>query len=324
MRRAIFLVAGATLLASTGLAGKAAAGPAGPCATFQVFGTNLDLDYNPFSPQPLNRPFLLTVTRQNPAVTSVRFILVDNTPSEGRSRIGPAGPFDYTFTWLANAGQPVFFTTPLAVNPAIGADVSFGSGPSGNVQTAPFILHIPQGQPVAASTQFENIEVIYQCSIGSSPQMQQIQYDNRVSIHLDIPRYFGAYIGSPGRSHGEIDFGTLGAAGGFDDKYVSVTAVSTVPYSIAFASENGLALRRHEHDPDGIPYTMKFANVAVTDKSMLRCPMTQSSLGDSEPLDVKLDGSHVHDLEAGSYRDTITLTFTPIDGPQRTQSCALE
>ncbi|HLI67504.1 MAG TPA: hypothetical protein VKU90_14170 [Caulobacteraceae bacterium] len=320
-RASSMVAAAAVLIATAALAGRAEA--AGSCATFQVIGNELNLDYNPFSPQPVNRPFQLTVTRLDPSVTGVRFILVDHTPSNGGSRIGPGGPRDYDITWLGNTGQPVFFASPQAVNGAIGATASFGSGPHA-VVSVPFILHIPQGQPVAASRQDETIEIRFQCSAGPEPQTQELQYDNRVSIHLTIPRYFGAYVGSLGHSHGEIDFGTLRGDPGSSDRYVSVTAVSTVPYSINIDTDNGSMLRRSHEDDDGIPYSMTFDSIPVRDHAKLRCPATQSSLGSSAPLAVRLDDTHAHDLPAGAYRDTIRLTFTPTDGVQRGRDCEAE
>jgi len=315
------LAIGVAALALSTAAGAGA--HAAPCANFQVLGTDLHLNYDPFSPTPVDHPFLLRVRRLSPAVAGVRFILLDATPSQGRSRIGSSGPFDYNIVWLANTGQQVFYYTNQMPNVANSVSTSFGPGPAGDVETLNFALQIPPGQPVAASRQFENIEVVYQCVTGASFGPTQIQDDSRLRIHLSIPRYFGAYIGSPGRNRGEIDFGTLRDDTSAAEKHVAVTAVSTVPYTIAVSTDRGSELKRSEHDADGIPYTMQFANLPVQDRSMLVCPMTKTALGDTEQLKVKLAGDHLHQLHAGVYRDTITLTFTPSDTNWRGDGCTV-
>jgi hypothetical protein len=320
MRSASALI-GLAFLAFAGSAQAANVSSLGACATFQVLGTDLDLTYNPFRPAPVAHPFLMRITRLNPAATGVRFILVDATPSRGRSRIGTAGPFDYNIVWLNDEAQQVFYFGSQSVNSANSASVSFDS--SGRPLTLNFALQIPPGQPVPASQQFENVEVIYQCEFGNKAGMQQVQDDSRVQIRLAIPRYFGAYIGSPGRTRGQIDFGSLTDDTSSAQKFVSVTAVSTVDYTIRVSTDRGSTLRRSDRDPEGIPYTMQFANTQVRDNSVLACPRTQTALGDTEPFTVKLAGEHLHDLHAGSYRDTITLTFTPSDLVRPGPDCQL-
>lgn len=312
----------ATLLAALAFASAAGAAAAEPCVRFEAARTDLALQYDPFSPRPTVRPFVLRVFRKDPSVTTVKFALEDPTPSHGRSRVGPAGPYDYDIVWTSDIGQKVFVVGETSLAPiTTGVTVSF-SGRS-NMVDVPLVLRIPPGQPVPASRQDELLRVAFSCESGVRLGPQQQQTDNRVEIRLDIPHYFGAFVGTPGRTHGEIDFGVLKDAGQTEEKRAAITAVSTVPYTIRVRTKGGSELRRVPGAQDGIPYRMRFGDVDIADDALLTCPVPQSTLGDTESLKVRLDDSRLHDLQAGAYRDIVTLTFTPLDAAPAAGRCAL-
>lgn len=305
------------LMAAASLtAGAEAARAETPCATFETIGTDLDVVYSPFLPVQTVRPFLIRVTRNNPAATSVRFILLDTTQSaQGNPRIGPAGPIGYDIQWLGNTGQHVFFDGNRVVDQTNGATVSFGSGPIGGLRTASMVMSIPAGRPVAASRQIENLEVSFQCYAGANPiGSPGNQVGNQLQVDLTVVPYFGAYIGSAGTSSGRIDIGNITVGVGVPTGHIAVTAMSTLPYDVRFQTDRHQMLRQSDTATDGIPYTMRFANVPAVDGGTLRCPIPPIPSGATQNLDVILDNSHTAQLRAGRYSDTITVTFTPYDG----------
>lgn len=312
----------ALLLSALALASAAGAASAEPCVKFEAVRTDLTLQYDPFSPRPTVRPFVLRVFRKDPTISGVKFALEDPNPSRGRSRIGPAGPFGYDIVWTGDIGQSVFFVGETSLAP-VTTGVTVGFAGRSDMVEVPLVLRIPPGQPVPASRQVESLRVAYECTSGVRPGPQQQQSDNRVQIRLDIPHYFGAFVGTPGRTHGEIDFGVLKDADRTEEKHAAITAVSTVPYTIRVRTKGGSELHRTPDSHDGIPYRMRLGDIDVADDALLTCPVPQTTLGDTESLKVRLDDSHLHDLQAGAYRDIVTLTFTPLDAAPAGDRCAV-
>lgn len=292
---------------------SAAAAQTGMCAEFNVDGDGLKFVYNPFNAAPEERDVALRVTRLNPAVTQVRFIIADPTPRGGDPKIGLLGPELYNLAWRQDEGRRVFVWGAERVTQTNHARVDF-SGRT-DQQVTQFRLRVPAGQPARADNQTERLEIRYECWSGDERLgSERAQLDNRVMLDMDVGKLFGAYIGGEGRNRGTIDFGELDVAGGVVSHTLAVSSVSTVPYEVAVDTQNGGELKQTV-GAAGIPFTMRFAQLNVQDGDRLRCGETRIPSGDVHQLEITLDQGTTRNLPAGrNYRDTVTLTFTPRDG----------
>jgi hypothetical protein len=293
------------------------------CASFESQGTGLSVRYDPFSGAPVNHAFNLRVSRTDPSVTAVRFILIDPDPRGGRSQFGAAGPQGYEVEWAKDASRPVFFSGAEQPNATNGAVVSFKPGPSGDVVNETFRLAVPAGRSVGAGDYYEPLEVRYVCYSGDeqldSPESQQ---GGRVALDLETPDMISAYVGSVGVRRGEIDLGVLGRDTGSTSGTVVVTAQSTSPYELSVSSRWGV-LRRGETDTAGLRYSMRLGGVPVEAGSTLVCDRTPSPSGRSHPLQVTVRGEDVVTQPAGAYSDVVTLTFSPRLGLSAGSGCSI-
>lgn len=292
----------------------------GPCVTFRD-PRGLEFVYNPFNPAPASVPFELIVERNDPSVTSVRFMLIDHDSPIGLPRLGRAGPRNYDIVWMGDTGRTVFAATGPVDLIGGGATVGFGSGVSGGRRTPNFRLTAPSGEPVPTVFERESLDVAYQCYKGADAGPIETQSGNRVSIDMAVLRFFGAFVGSPGVNSGTIDFGDLVLTTPRPVKSTTVTARSTVPYTVGITSERHQMLKQSASDTSGIPYDLRYAGLPVRDGATLDCPIPLPPSGDRAEVEVTLDGRNIRSLPAGSYQDTITLTFTPNDGGRLFGNC---
>lgn len=284
------------------------------CADFQILGEQSRVDYNPFAAQPVSRIFQVRVRRLDPTATSVRFLLVDTTPSPDGPRVGGGGPGIYDIEWSEQPGREVFVYGGQLVAQTNGALVAFG-GSTIDTAVTTFRLQVPRGQASAVGLQTEALSVRYQCYSGTDrlgPEGEQISAD--MSVVVNVQRFLSTYVGGVGQQHGEIAFGTLSPDSGGLSKAIAVTALSTVPYDVLVTSDNLGLLKKTPDDAIGIGYRMRYAGVAVLPGDTLSCPATPAPLGKTDQMEVALDRRDLGRVPAGDYRDVITLTFTPRDG----------
>jgi spore coat protein U-like protein len=305
-------------LAAVALPGIAhAVGPG--CAQFEILDRNAPRSYDPFSPAPFVDTFQVRVQRTDPAVSSIRFLIIDPTPSGGSPKFGEQGPANYQIDWTPDQSRGVFTTGADSVTEFNSAQVGFRKGVDVGVTT--FLLRIPRGQQALAGREAERFEFRYRCYSGNTQYGSEgLQRDGLTELAISTPREVTAYVGGVNSRHGEIDFGQITTPEG-RVQTISVSALSTLPYTVSLTTQNGQMLKRTT-GAGAIPYTMQLSGQTVRDGSELRCPITPMPSGQSHLLTVRLDGDAVGKQPAGDYRDTITLTFLASDGVPGT-SCQL-
>lgn len=282
------------------------------CAQFELIGNGARTNYQPFDSSPTVETFDVRVRRLADGISGVRFLLVDRTPQSAGPQIGATGPLSYDIAWLQDNTRRVLVVGNEQPQPMTGADLDF-PGRSG-VQITRFRLSVPAGQQAPAQIHREDLLVRYQClGTNGNPIGATQEQPATIQISLNVPRYVAAYIGSMGQTRGTISFGDVNAPSASLTRAIGITALSTLPYAIAFDSENEALLKRRRADNAGIGYTMRYAGVPVLDGETLVCPITPAPMGRGEQFEVALDRASISRLPAGTYADTVTLTFTPRD-----------
>lgn len=308
------------LLSTVAVGAMFAASPvyAARCAQFEILGNQGDDKYDPFDSRPLSKSFQIKVTRLDKDVTSVRFLLVDETPSVGGPRLGASGPLSYDIESRQDSSRDVFVTGNEMITSLNGALAGFNKNDVDNLQ---FQLNVPPRQAVPAGTHSEQLTIRYQCYSGRDPVgSQEEQRSSTTTLELTVRRAMTAYIGGVGQTHGEIDFGTISPTTGNLSRSISVTALSTLPFDVSITSDNTGKLKRNKNETVGIDYSMNYAGVPVTSGDTLICPSTPSPTGRSEDLQVTLDRNSLATLPAAAYADVIIITFEPRDNGSAT-SC---
>lgn len=297
------------------------AASAAGCASFQVSGSDLNLTYDPFGVAPIERIFTLRIQRQDPAASAVRFILVDPDASGGVTRIGQ-GPEGYGIVSVRDPSRPLLFRGAEQPNATNGLLTSFSQGAGGDIATETLRLSVPAGRAAPAGDFYEPIEVRFACETAdgsvSTPDYQQ---GSQVAVDLRVPEKISTFIGAPGGRRGQISFGQLTAGGGMIQRDIVVTAQSTVPYSVELEAQRG-RLQRRDEDDYGLDYQLRLSGLPIAPGGELVCQRTPAPAGRSHNLEVQLSQAQVGRVPAGSYSDTITMSFTPRLGLSGTDGCA--
>lgn len=292
---------------------------AAACVNFQVTGSDLSVRYDPFSPSPVERIFTLRAQRIDPLTTAVRFILVDGDSPGGETRIG-SGPRGYGIRSVSNSSRAMFFNGAEQPNATNGLLINFGSGQGGDIATETLRLSIPAGQDTAAGDFFEPLEIRYICETADGPGTPDFQRGARVAIDLHVPEMISTYIGAPGVRRGQIAFGSLIGVEGLVSRDLVVTAQSTIPYNLEYDSTRG-RLKRRDDDDYGLDYDVRLSGYPVGREAVLSCARTIAPLGRTHALQVTLGAGQAAMAPAGTYSDTITLSFTPRLGLSGAEGC---
>jgi spore coat protein U-like protein len=291
------------------------------CAQFELVGSGARVTYQPFETSSLIEAFDVRVRRLADGISGVRFLLVDTTPQLAGPQIGTSGPAVYDVSWLEDNTRRVLVVGNEQPQPNTGAQVLFAE--RSGVKITRFRLSVPAGQQSHAQVHRENLTIRYQCLDSQGRQIGATQEQPAsVELSMTVPRYVAAYIGSAGQTRGTINFGDVGQPTANLRKSVNVTALSTLPYAVRFESENGGLLKRRSSENQGIIYGMNYAGVPVSSGDTLLCPITPAPMGRGEQFEVGLDRASIATLPAGSYKDTVTITFTPRDGSS-VSACAV-
>lgn len=316
MKRTLIAAAALATLAAVATPQAASAG----CAEFQITGQDLSLQYDPFSPAPIERAFTLRVRRVDSAATAVRFLLADVDSPAGAPRIG-SGPRGYDIRWNRDTSRQMFVTGAEQPNATNGALVQFGNGPSGDLVTETMRFSLPAGQDASSGDYYEALEARFVCYSGDQiVGSADFQRGAGLAVDLSVPERISTYVGAAGVRRGEIVFGALDPIGLAVTRDLVVTAQSSVPYDIDVAARWG-RLQRREGDPYGLNYGMKLSGVTVEPGSKLSCTRTPAPAGRAHPFQVELPQAQAASIPAGSYSDVVTLTFTPRAGLSSPSQC---
>ncbi len=294
------------------------------CAEFSAPGAELQLEYDPFSPMQTEQSFTVRIQRTDERATAVRFLFADPDPSAANPVLGIGGPQRYEIDWARDAGRNVFAMGGEQPNATNGASVGFGAGAGGGVRSETFRIRIPAGQQAGAGSFYQPLNVRFQCFAGDDIlNASEMQGDGRVAIDLRVGETIRAYIGSPGVRRGTLDFGALTPTLGKVSRTLSVTAQATVPYEIEVQSDGALARVGDQRPDQTIPYALWLSELPVSNSSRIDCARTDAPSGRSHLLRVDVDSAASRTVQAGSYSDIITLTFSPRTGLSGAQGCSV-
>lgn len=292
------------------------------CADFDIQGAQITEDYNPFNPALVARNFSISVRKLNDDADSVRFLLVDEDPRNGFPGFDSHGPEDYDVVWVQDRSRKVLVTGQQIIDKTNAVIVPL-TGPVGRSVNVSFQLLVPRGQTSQAGQHRQGLTVRFSCYKGDDQiGAEYDQSDQRVTLALTTRRFVSAYIGGIGQTRGQIDFGEISNTSGSLSRNIAVTTIGTSPYDVRFDSENGGQLARQGNTQQrsdtrgrgaGIRYAMTYGGLTVASGQKIACPMPVAPMGTTKLLDVTLEPADVARVAAGSYADTLTLTFVPRD-----------
>lgn len=290
------------------------------CAEFTASSAELQVFYDPFHHAPVERSFSLQVRRLDPNVTAVHFILADPDTAGVHPELGLAGP-PYEIVWAREPGRRVFASGGEQPNNTNGAKISFGGVSDRALRNETLRIRVPAGEDLAAGTYYQPLDILFQCYGGDSlAGPTQLQRDGRVAVDLIVPEQIKSFIGSEGVRRGRLDFGLLTPASGKASRNLSITAQSTVPYEVDFTAQHG-ALKRSADDNAAIPYETWFTNLPVRSGTRVGCAKSPAPQGRTHLFRAEVDGRQSASAPAGSYRETITITFSPRVGLSGGNGC---
>jgi hypothetical protein len=280
------------------------------CADFRASSSELSLDYDPFRPSGIERPFTLRVKRVDPNITAVRVVMVDPGAIQRGAALGPDGEVRYDIRWNRDSGRTVFVSGAEQPNATNGALIEFGAGRRNDLVNENFRIRVPAGQGIGAGDYYQPLELRFICYAGTEEVDRNIQTGAQVAVNLRVPERITTFIGSAGLQRGRIDFGEIDGSIQTLIRSISVTTQSTIPYDIRVRTDRG-ALKRYDRDDAAVPYSLKFSGLPIADRSVIVCDRTPAPGGRQQNLQVELDGQRVRQAPAGRYSDVVTLTFSP-------------
>jgi spore coat protein U-like protein len=301
------------------------------CADFEIPGSMISEDYNPFSPEQVVRTFTISVRKLSEDANNLRFLLVDDDPRGSAPGFDSFGPADYDVEWLQDRSRRILVTGQQIVDKTNGIYVQLPEavGRSVNVN---FQMIVPRGQLSAPGEHRQGLTVRFSCYYDNEQLGAEYeQSDQRLTLSLSTKRFVSAYIGGIGRTTGRIDFGEISPTSGSLARNIAVTAIGTSPFDVRIESENRGQLDRYAPGGDrtedrgreyAIKYAMSFGGLPVNSGQQVSCPVPVVPSGTTKQLEVILRQGDVSKVPAGNYRDTITLTFQPRDIAWR-DGCAL-
>ena len=295
----------------------------GRCAEFSATATDLRITYDPYLPAMVDRFFNIQIRQTDPKISGVRILLADPDPSGPDPLLGVNGVARYDVVWSRDPSRNVFAMGAEQPNSTNGALIEFSGRGVQKVRSESFRLRIPAGQDVSAGNYYQPLEVRYQCLAGEADVGVPVVHSGaQLAIDLRVPEKISTFIGSAGVQRGRLDFGKVDANGGAISQSLSITAQSTMPYDIDVLSENG-ALKRFAGDDRKIDYSLWLSGVPLTSGSRVACNRGIAPMGNTHRLRAEIDGREARAAAAGSYKDTITLTFSPRAGLTGGTECTL-
>jgi hypothetical protein len=288
------------------MAVAAAGGAHAACAQFTA--SPINVTYDPLGTQGVSqvvRQVTLMASRNESAVTGGTAQFVDQ--DSGTLRIGTSGPI-YTI----EESQKGVVVNGSAPPPTPANSFTFRFSGSGSATEPVYGIQfvIDPGQDVPAGVFSESLDMQMRC--GESDGNQPVDLQSGVlHITVDVPSTLIASLAG-GSASGTLDFGDFTG----QTKTAMVNVYSTGPYALSIASENNGAMKLAGAPPQSsdtgnaqIGYTLTFNEHSVTPGTSVHFGRTGVG-GTGLPLSVVAEP--VAGKRAGVYRDSITLTFTPL------------
>jgi len=279
-----------------------AGGAHAACVTFSA--TAINVKYDPLGAQSnsqIVQPVTLTAGRSSVFGLDVTAQFVDED-SNGTLRIGTSGP---TYTITSNGSGPV--VVGLGAGQLSQGNTFFVPG-RGSQQVNGIQFLIDPGQDLPAGVFSESLDMQLRCGDSSAPVNLQ---SNVLQITVDVPSTLKAYLAGTS-SNGTLDFGDFSNL----TKQALVNIQSTGPFGLSIASDGGGVMKLSGAPAAAagaanaqVGYTMTFNGAAVSVGSNTHFGRTGIG-GLGLPLSVTAES--IAGKRAGTYRDTITLTFSPL------------
>lgn len=297
MTRLIFKFMPALVMAAATACGAQAA-----CATFTT--SDIDVTYDPLGTQGTTQVYQtvqMTATAQddNPAGVTAQFVDQDNGST---LRIGTRGPI-YSIT---SPGKVVVVgQNAVPLNPSNTFSYAFPSQGTGAVNGLYFIIDPDQNTPAGVFS--EELSLQFQCTGSTGMQLQSAGL--HVSVH--VPSTLIVSLAGSSAS-GTLDFAYFAEL----TKTALVNVYSTGPYALSVTSDNGQTMKL-VNAPAGaaantqIGYTLSFDGVPVPTGATTGRHFGATGIGGAQ-LPLAVTAEPISTKRAGTYHDTITLTFTPL------------
>jgi hypothetical protein len=288
------------------MAVAAAGGAHAACAQFTA--SPINVTYDPLGAQGVSqvvRQVTLMASRNENTVTEGSAQFVDQ--NSGTLRVGTGGP-----VYTVEESQKVVAVDRSAApaNPANSFPFRFsGSGSAAEpVYGVQFV--IDPGQDVPAGVFSESLDMQMRC--GGSDGNQPVDLQSGVlHVTVDVPSTLIASLAG-GSASGTLDFGDFAGL----TRTAMVNVYSTGPYALSIASENNGVMKLEGAPPQAadsgnarIGYTLTFNGRPVPAGTNVHFGRT--GVGGSG-LALSITAEPVASKHAGVYRDSITLTFTPL------------
>ena len=274
-----------------------ASGAAQACSGRIISNPNPSLDYNPFNPVDIVRPFAIRI--ENQGAQSCVFWLSFAPPTALGS-----WPDGFDFEIRSQDGAIL-----AASNQAPGVSVPLSSGPldPGDTHTFGYTVRISAGQMLASGNYDQLLELMLWGTADNAPSQGAAPLDRaNLALLVSVQDYLGVNIAGAGVMK-TIDFGELRTG---ESRRVVIEARSNSKFTLKASSAKGGALRMDAPYQDWhVPYVMRIDGGRVALPGEIGPFATTTIAGHS--FDVGFTIGDVSGKRAGLYSDEITIEIVP-------------
>lgn len=285
-----------------------AGGAHAACAQFTA--SSIDVTYDPLGMQSASQvvqPVVLFATRGSGGGVGAENTAQFVDQESGSVRVGTNGPL---YTIMYGSSMVVVPRNAAPLSPGNTFSFRFSSSGGGAEQVSGLQFIIDPGLDVAAGVYSESLDIQMKC--GGSGGNQPIELQSGVlHISVSVPSTLIASLAG-GSASGTLDFGD------FSDpaRTAMVNVYSTGPYALSIASDNNGYMKLLGAPPQAadasnarIAYTLTFDGRPVSTAASVHFERTGVN-GRQLPLAVTAES--VAGKRAGTYHDSIIVTFTPL------------
>jgi len=287
------------------------------------------ITYDPFSPAGLQQvtvPLILTRVANGGAKTQNATLIFVQPPGSPQYRILYNG-FNVLYTENATAGRPTLASQSGQIEYNYGGASADQSATLNLTITVPANTDLSAGEPI-------RFDILYVCNGtgGLADVTVPRRLASAVQINVNVLSALQASYVGPALDFGEVGNKTdaqVATDPGPRTGYVRVA--SSGPYSVRMTSQNGYRLTYPGGNPaltaQSLRYRATFvgqtrdaANAAPIERVCARAGLANS--GVLLPIQTTLQDGGEGRTPSTAYRDTLTVTITPLVAPQNGTSCA--
>lgn len=284
---------------------------ASQCAEFELANVSASIvDYNPYDPFDATADLYVLVRRLDADVRHVHFMVVDTTHVGGAPRLGPTGPDQYDIEWPEQPGHQIFGGPSSVLGSMNDVESNFDGAPDTLIER--LVMRIPRGQSLGAGRSTERLDIPFECTSATGEVLGRGILASRLRVAVRHDETFSMYFSGRGARRAAIDFGPLDVDAANSSGRIGVTVMTSLPYELTLSSQNDFHMLREGDPSSRIPYRVSVGDLAVENNVRLLCPPTAPPAGSTLDVQVDVPGP-LRTQRAGSFRDVITLTFSPTD-----------